>query len=152
VKGKGALTVAAIVCVSTLQAPAARAGESARTTLTITGMNCGGCAAGVKIQLKRMEGVTRYDVSYEKGEAQVSYDPAKTTPEKIAESVAAKTGYKVAVKGSKKTTSAGQGSIAPLPAPIFWRHQLQAEGADQKLCLDPARLRRQAIAPLEKRG
>src|SRR5207247_7260242 len=111
VRGKGALTVAAIVCVLTLHAPAARAGESARTTLTIAGMNCGGCAAGVKIQRKRLEGVMRYDVSYEKGEAQVSYDPAKTTPEKIAESVAAKTGYKVAVKGSKKTTSAGQGSI-----------------------------------------
>ena len=272
-KGKLALTLAAIVCVVALHAPAARAGESAKTTLTITGMTCGGCAAGVKIQLKRMEGVTSYDVSWEKGEAEVVYDPAKTTPEKIAESVAAKTGYTVAVKGSKKTTSAGQGSIAPLdlkamkdwfngatdsvrlvsilsptcglcqsshgvlknvfssteakdlrgfiawvpmkpaddpgsaavqaaglrdarlteawdgeraagalfasmlklkgtawdvyllyprgarwegnapPAPIFWMHQLQAEdGADQNLCLNPARLRRQTIALLEKRG
>jgi len=113
VKGKLALTFAAIVSVFTLHAPVVRAGESARTTLTITGMTCGGCAAGVKIQLKRIEGVTSYDVSYEKGEAEVSYDPAKTTPEKIAESVAVKTGYKVAVKGSKKATSAGQGSIAP---------------------------------------
>ena len=39
------------------------------------------------------------------------------------------------------------------PAPVFWMHQLQAEdGADQKFCLDPARLRRQTIALLEKRG
>lgn len=271
--GKVALTFAAIISLLTLHAAAAGAAESARTTLTITGMTCGGCAAGVKIQLKRMEGVTSYDVSYEKGEAEVGYDPAKTTPEKIAESVAVKTGYKVAVKGSKRATSAGPGSIAPLdlkamrdwfnrgtdsvrvisilsptcglcqsghgvlksvfssteandlrgfivwlpmksaddpgsaaaqaaslrdarlteawdgehaagalfasmlklkgtawdvyllyprgarwegdapPAPIFWMHQLQAEdGADQKLCLDPGRLRRQTIALLEKRG
>jgi len=101
VKGKVALTFAAIVCTVTLHAPPARAGESARTTLSITGMTCGGCAAGVKIQLKRMEGVTSYDVSYEKGEAEVRYDPAKTTPEKIAQSVAVKTGYKVAVKGKR---------------------------------------------------
>ncbi|PYQ53812.1 MAG: hypothetical protein DMF78_08080 [Acidobacteria bacterium] len=68
-------------------------------------MTCAGCAAGVKIELKRMEGVMRYDVSYEKGEAEVSYDPAKTTPEKIAASLAVKTGDRVAVKGSKKTVA-----------------------------------------------
>jgi len=137
VKGNVARTFAAILCVLILHAPAAWAGDRAKTTLTITGMTCGGCAAGVKIQLKRIEGVTSYDVSYEKGEAEVSYDPAKTTPQKIAESVAVKTGYKVAVKGSKKTTSAGPGSIAPL---------------DLKAMKDWFNLRRQTIALLEKRG
>lgn len=38
------------------------------------------------------------------------------------------------------------------PEPSFWMHQLQSDdGADQKLCLDPARLRRQTLALLEKR-
>src|SRR5262249_10315915 len=38
------------------------------------------------------------------------------------------------------------------PAPSFWMHQLQAEdGADQKLCLDPARLRRETVALLGMR-
>ena len=70
---------------------------SARTTLTIPGMPWGGCAAGVRIQLKKTEGVTAYEVSFEKGEAEVSYNPAKITPEKIAASVS-KTGFAASVK------------------------------------------------------
>ena len=68
-------------------------------SFTITGMTCGGCVAAVKVQLKRTEGVTAYDVSLEKGEAGVSYDAAKATPEKIAESVS-KTGFEASVKSS----------------------------------------------------
>ena len=74
------------------------AGEPSKTTLTIKGMTCGGCVAAVKVQLKKTEGVTAYEVSLEKGEAEVSYDPAKTAPEKIAESVS-KTGFQASVKG-----------------------------------------------------
>ncbi len=77
----------------------ASAGEAANTTLEIKGMTCGGCVAAVKVQLKKTEGVTAYDVSLEKGEAGVSYDAAKTTPEKIAESVS-KTGFDTSVKSS----------------------------------------------------
>ena len=79
-------------------APLAPAGETAKTTLTIKGMTCGGCVAAVKVQLKKTQGVTAYDVSLEKGEAGVSYDPSKTTPGKIAESVG-RTGFEAAVKG-----------------------------------------------------
>lgn len=75
----------------------------AKTTLTIKGLTCGGCAAAVKLQLKRTEGVTAYDVSWEKGEAEVSYDPAKTDPQKIAASVS-KTGFKATVKDDKATS------------------------------------------------
>ncbi len=84
-------------------ASAASAGEVAKTTLTVKGMTCGGCVAAVKLQLKKTEGVTAYDVSLEKGEAGVSYDAAKTTPEKIAESVS-KTGFETSLKspGEKK--------------------------------------------------
>ena len=48
---------------------------AAKTTLTIKGMTCGGCVAAVKVQLKKTEGVTAYDVSLEKGEAEVSSPP-----------------------------------------------------------------------------
>lgn len=78
---------------------AASAGEAARTTLEVKGMTCGGCVAAVKVQLKNTEGVTAYDVSLEKGEADVSYDTANTTPEKIAESVS-RTGFDASVKSS----------------------------------------------------
>jgi copper chaperone CopZ len=36
-------------------------------------MTCGGCVAAVKVQLKRTEGVSAYDVSLEKAEADVTY-------------------------------------------------------------------------------
>ena len=92
----------------------AGAGEPAKTTLKVEGMTCGGCVAAVKVQLKRSEGVTAYDVSLEKGEAEVSYDPAKTTPEKIAESVS-KTGFTASVKGNKDEGSrVKQGAGSPL--------------------------------------
>jgi copper chaperone len=77
--------------------PLAAAGEEPKATLTIKGMTCGGCVAAVKVQLKKTEGVAAYQVSLEKGEAEVSYDAAKTTPEKIAESVS-KTGFQASVK------------------------------------------------------
>jgi len=75
----------------------ALAAEPAKTTLAIKGMTCGGCVAAVKVQLKKTEGVSAYEVSLEKAEAEVSYDPAKTDPKKIADSVS-KTGFETSVK------------------------------------------------------
>lgn len=93
----------ALLLAWALPASLAAGGESvSKTTLTIKGMTCGGCAAAVKLQLKRTEGVSAYEVSWEKGEAEVTYDPAKTDPKRIAGSVA-KTGYTVTVKGDKTT-------------------------------------------------
>jgi copper chaperone CopZ len=83
------------------------AGEPAKVTLKVEGMTCGGCVAAVKVQLKKTEGVTAYEVSLESGEAAVSYDPTKTTPERIAASVS-KTGFKTSVKksgGGKERTA-----------------------------------------------
>jgi copper chaperone CopZ len=87
------------VVLGLLLAPVVHAATSAQTTLTIKGMTCGGCVGAVKIQLKRTEGVSTFDVSYEKAEAVVTYDPAKTEPRKIAESVS-KTGFEASVKAS----------------------------------------------------
>jgi copper chaperone len=92
----------------------ASAVAAAKTTLTIGGMTCGGCVAAVKLQLRKTAGVTAYDVSLEKGEAEVTYDPAKTEPPKIAESVST-TGFQASVK-TAETKGAGStdGSIRPL--------------------------------------
>src|SRR5260370_35807725 len=60
------------------------ADATSKTTLTIKGMTCGGCVAAVKLQLRKTGGVTAYDVSLEKGEADVSYEPAKTGHKKSA--------------------------------------------------------------------
>ena len=90
-----------LVAACWVLAVAASAGEAARTTLAIKGMTCGGCVAAVKVQLKKTEGVTAYEVSLKKGEAGVSFDAEKTTPAKIAESVS-KTGFDASVKNGAK--------------------------------------------------
>ena len=77
------------------QAPTAATKAATKVcTLKVTGMTCAGCEAAVKIAAKRVEGVTDVAVSYNKATAQVTYDPAKTTPEAIAKAIREKTGYK----------------------------------------------------------
>lgn len=85
-----------------LHASAVSAADLQKTTLTIEGMTCGGCAAAVKLQLERTEGVTACEVSYESTRAEVTYDPEVTAPAKIAESLAARTGYRVTVASPAK--------------------------------------------------
>jgi len=92
---KKALSVLAVAALGLV--PVARAADPANTILAIKGMTCGGCVAAVKVQLKRTEGVSAYDVSLEKAEAHVTYDPARTDPTRIAESVS-KTGFQATVK------------------------------------------------------
>jgi copper chaperone CopZ len=86
------------------------------TTIQVRGMTCGSCAAAVTHVLKQVDGVREAHVSYEKGEAVVSYDPAQITPEAIAHSAEQKLpGYKFA----SQTASAPQTSTRPsmaLPA------------------------------------
>ena len=97
---KKTLPVLAALLALALATPVVAA-EPVKTTLAIKGMTCGGCVAAVKLQLKRTEGVSAYDVSLEKAEAEVTYDPTRTDPGKIAASVS-KTGFEASVKSEKK--------------------------------------------------
>jgi copper chaperone CopZ len=81
--------------------PAAAAESKATTTLAIQGMTCGGCVAAVRLQLKRTDGVTSYEVSLEKAEALVTYDPGHTDAKAIADSVS-KTGFRATLKNEPK--------------------------------------------------
>ncbi len=56
-------------------------------TLTVKGMTCAGCVIGTRTVLKRLRGVTTADVSYEKGTAVVTYDPAKVTVAQMIEAI-----------------------------------------------------------------
>lgn len=69
----------------------------AKTALAIQGMSCGACVSRVHLQLKKTRGVSAYEVSLEKAEALVAYDPALTGPAAIAASVS-ETGFKTTVK------------------------------------------------------
>ena len=67
-------------------------------TLKVTGMTCGGCVLGVRKVLTRLDGVTKADVSYEKGAAVVTFDPKKATVEQMVAAI--KTlGYTAVVAG-----------------------------------------------------
>lgn len=65
-----------------------------RATFKVTGMTCAGCETTIKLALERTPGVRSAEVSYERGEAVVIYDPHVTTPEKIRDRIN-ETGYKV---------------------------------------------------------
>lgn len=71
------------------------ASGTAKTVLTIDGMTCGGCVASVKRRLDGIEGVVSHEVSLERGEAEIVYDPDRTDPEAIAAAVS-ETGFRAA--------------------------------------------------------
>ena len=81
-------------------AAAQDAKKPATCTLQITGMTCAGCEAAVKMAAKKVDGVSGVDVSYKTGRAEVTYDPAKTTPEKIAQAITRGSGFKARVDTS----------------------------------------------------
>ncbi len=100
------LALAAVGGASALIARAQRTTDAAATVaiktermvVAIEGMHCGGCASGIKAMLKRTPGVVSAEVSYEAGEANVEYDSAHTSREKIIEAIT-NMGYKATVKG-----------------------------------------------------
>jgi copper chaperone CopZ len=51
--------------------------------LKVSGMTCDGCAGMVEKGLLKVEGVKTAKVDFKTGEAQVSFDKTKTTPERI---------------------------------------------------------------------
>ena len=54
-------------------------------TLQIDGMSCGHCAARVKQALSKLDGVDLRNV--EVGSAEMTYDPARVSPDRILEAV-----------------------------------------------------------------
>jgi periplasmic mercuric ion binding protein len=57
-------------------------------------MTCVTCELAIRIALEKTPGVKRADVSYERRNAVVDYDPNLTTPEKLRDVING-TGYKV---------------------------------------------------------
>lgn len=75
----------------------AQKGKSPATqvvTLKVTGMTCGGCEAAVQHAARKVDGVKAVKANWEKGIADVTYDPAKTTPAAIAKVISEKSGFK----------------------------------------------------------
>lgn len=66
-------------------------------TLSVPGMTCAACPITVKKALARVEGVSRVDIVFEKREATVTFDDAKTKVRNLV-SATADAGYPSLVK------------------------------------------------------
>jgi len=73
--------VAAIVLCVTLGAPAWAGTKT--VTLSVSRMTCAACSDTVKKALQEVEGVEKTEVNYDKKEAVVTYDDAKTGVEAL---------------------------------------------------------------------
>src|SRR5438445_1707472 len=70
--------------------------------IPVEGMSCSACVARVKKALKAVKGVKEVHVILEKREAEVRYDPKKTSPEKFTKAVG-DLGYKAARPKKKES-------------------------------------------------
>ena len=83
------------------QTPAKPAAETC--TLKVSGMTCTGCEAAVRMAARSVDGVTDVKASYAKGNAEVTFDPSKTSPSAIAKAITEKSGFKAEpVRHTKK--------------------------------------------------
>lgn len=85
----------AIALAATLGAPAWAATKT--VTLSVPGMTCASCPITVKMALFKVAGVQKTEVSYEKREAVVTFDDAKTNAGALAKATA-NAGYPATVK------------------------------------------------------
>lgn len=67
----------------------------------VEGMTCGGCEGGVKIAVKRLDGVRSVDASHRDERATVTYDETKVTPEAIVQAIE-KLGYQAELIETKR--------------------------------------------------
>lgn len=80
---------------ATLSAPVWAATKA--VTLSVPGMTCAACPITVKKALTKVDGVQKAEVSFEKREAVVTFDDAKTNAEALTQATA-NAGYPSTVK------------------------------------------------------
>jgi copper chaperone CopZ len=78
-----------------MAAPTVSTQTSALETVTVevTGMDCQSCEVPIKAALNKTPGVRSADVSYERGNAQIDFDPQQTDMNQIKRAIDS-TGYK----------------------------------------------------------
>ncbi len=75
-------------------APLLQAAGMKTATFKVEGMTCVSCETTIQLALERTPGVRRTQVSYERSEAVVEYDPQKTTLTRLRDAINS-TGYTV---------------------------------------------------------
>jgi len=97
---QNAVTEKSVIPAAQHQAPAAAppVATEAYTTLKIKGMTCASCGTTIQFVLEKMPGVNSAAASFDRQEVVVNYDPAKVTPEQLAQAVNENTDYKATPK------------------------------------------------------
>ncbi|WP_431193975.1 mercury resistance system periplasmic binding protein MerP [Denitromonas iodatirespirans] len=75
------MLVAMLILATTVSAPARAATRT--VTLSVVGMSCAACPITVKKSLSRVEGVSKIEVIFDRREARVTFDDAKTSVQKL---------------------------------------------------------------------
>lgn len=101
---------ALLLLVVAVSALVGAAGAFERLQLEIDGMVCPLCERAVESILRAQPGVLEADADFRTGRAVVVYDPARITPQEIAEAVSKKSFYRAWI------IAPGQGAAARRPA------------------------------------
>lgn len=75
-----------VALIAAFAAPAWAAMQT--VTLSVPGMTCAACPLTVKQSLTKVQGVSKTEVSYEKRQAVVSFDDAKTNIQALTKATA----------------------------------------------------------------
>src|SRR5215204_5571170 len=89
----------------------ARAGESLRVELPVTGMTCVACARLIERRLSKTEGVSAASVNFATGRASVEYDPERTGVRSLRRRVE-ELGYGVSETASDAPDAVGREELA----------------------------------------
>lgn len=109
-------TLAMMLLLAWSLAAGVLAAESKTTTVTslfkVEGMTCGGCEAGVRMKVKKLDGVEKVEASYEKKQARVTYDPKIVTPQRIIKAIE-ELGYSAELLPDQTSAGAGKSHGRP---------------------------------------
>lgn len=70
------------------------------TTLSISGMDCSACAAGIEVSLAKIQGVRKAHVDFQSGNARVDYDSRMVAPSVFVDRVT-EAGFKATIEKGK---------------------------------------------------
>ena len=75
--------------------------ETVTSVFDVEGMTCGGCEVGLRLTVKKLDGVEEVKPSHTESEVAVTYDPEKVTTDKIQAAIE-KLGYKAKLQESEE--------------------------------------------------
>src|SRR5258705_3964581 len=78
-------------------------GKVETVTLKVPKMDCAGCEIGVRIAASRVDGVKEVKTDSDRRTADVTYDPARATPQAIANAIKTGTGFEANLPPTMKS-------------------------------------------------